>query len=290
MGRKLFCDISPTAYKISVKKEILLRHIKNVLSREKIAKTHSKNELPNIVKSHSSILIRKLLGVDLRLQENKVTNIMMACNKINGLIIHPGETFSYWSTLGPTDKKQGYKEGLVIGRNGMTSGYGGGLCQMANMIHWLVLNSPLDVTELHHHSDALFPDERRRVPFGTGTSVCYNNVDYRFKNNTDQDVQILVWCENGELCGELRSEREFPFRYKLIEENHHFKKEGDKYYRISQVYRLVIDRLTNEQIDKELILDNHSLVMYDYSLIPKDQIRNDENDKQNKKSSRTKSK
>ena len=172
----------------------------------------------------------------------------------------------------------------------MTSGYGGGLCQMANMIHWLVLNSPLEVTELHHHSDTLFPDERRRVPFGTGTSVCYNNVDYRFKNNTDQDVQILVWCENGELCGELRSEREYPCRYKLVEENHHFKKEGDKYFRISQVYRIVIDRLTNEELYRELILDNHSAVMYDYALIPKDQIRDDKDDEQNRKNSKSKSK
>ena len=279
MGRKLFCDISPTTYKISLKKEIALRHIKNFLSKEKIAKMRSKKELPNIVKRHSSVLIRKLVGVDLKLQENKVTNIMLACNKINGIIVHPGETFSYWSILGPAGKKQGYKKGLVISRNGMTSDYGGGLCQMANMIHWLVLNSPLEVTELHHHSDALFPDERRRVPFGTGTSVCYNNVDYRFKNNTDQDVQILVWCENGELCGELRSEREFPCRYKLVEENHHFRKEGDTYFRISQVYRIVIDRLNNEELYKELILDNHSKVMYDYALIPKDQIRDDNDDK-----------
>lgn len=290
MGRKLFCDISPTTYKISEKKEIMLRHIKNMLSKEKIARTYSKKELPNIVKSHSSILIRKLVGVDLKLQENKVTNIMLACNKINGIIIHPGETFSYWTAVGPTGKKHGYKEGLVISRKGMAADYGGGLCQMANMIHWLVLNSPLEVTELHHHSDALFPDERRRVPFGTGTSVFYNNVDYRFKNNTDQDVQILVWVENGELCGELRSEREFPCRYKLVEENHHFKKEEDKYFRISQVYRIVIDRISNEELYKELILDNHSAVMYDYSLIPKDQIREDNDDRQNKENSKNKTK
>ena len=250
-----------------------------MFSEEKIAKQHSKEVLPNIVKSHSSILIRKLNGVDLRLQENKVTNIMLACNKVNGLIIHPGETFSFWKTVGKATQKKGYKEGLVISSKGLTSGYGGGLCQMANMIHWLVLNSPLEVTELHHHSDALFPDERRRVPFGTGTSVSYNNIDYRFRNNTDQDVQILVWIEDGELLGELRSEREFPYRYKLIEENHHFKEEGDKYYRISQVYRLVIDRATNEVLNKELILDNHSAVLYDYSLIPEDQIRNDDDTK-----------
>ncbi|MBQ9318629.1 MAG: VanW family protein [Bacilli bacterium] len=276
MSRKLFCDINPTCYRISLEKEIFKRHIKNVVSKDKIAKTKSKDILPNIVKSHSSILIRKLNGVDLQLQYNKVTNIELACKKVNGLIIHPGETFSYWCIIGHPTKRKGYKDGLVIGRGKMISGVGGGLCQMGNMIHYMVLNSPLEVTELHHHSDALFPDERRRVPFGTGTSVSYNRVDYRFKNTTDQDVQILVWIQDGELCGELRSEREFPYRYKLVEENHHFKKEGEKYYRISQVYRLVIDKKTNKEIRKELILDNHSEVMYDYALIPKDQIRIDE--------------
>lgn len=276
MGRKLFCEISPTCYKISRQKEVLKRNTKDLFCKSRLARDYNEELLPNIVKGHSSILIRKLAGVDLKLQENKVTNIMLACNKINGIVIHPGETFSYWKTVGKTREKDGYKEGLVIKQGGkLGSGPAGGLCQMANMIHWLVLNSPLDVVELHHHSDALFPDERRRVPFGTGTSVVNNYIDYRFKNNTDQDVQILVWVEDGELCGELRSEREFPFRYKLIEENHHFKKEGEKYFRISQVYRIVIDRKTNEEIAKELILDNHSQVLYDYKLIPKDQIKND---------------
>lgn len=275
MGRKLFCEICPAFYEISLRKEIFKRNLKDFLSSEKIAQKIKGEPLPNIVKSHTSVLIRKLHGVDLKLQENKVTNISLACKKINGIIIRPGETFSFWKTVGKVREKDGYKEGLVISKNGLTSGFGGGLCQMANMIHWLVLNSPLTVTELHHHSDALFPDERRRVPFGTGTSVLYNNIDYRFKNCTDQKVQLLVWIEDGELCGELRSEKPFPSRYKLAEEKHHFKKEGDNYYRISQVYRYVIDRATNEQVAKELILDNHSLVMYDHSLIPKEQIRDE---------------
>ena len=276
LARKLFCDINPTCYKISVKKETLLRNIKDFLSREKIAKEKSEELLPNVVKSHSSILVRKLEGVDIRLQENKVTNIRLAAEKINGIIIKPGETFSFWKTVGKTTEKEGYVEGLVIKRGGkLGADIGGGLCQMANMIHWLVLNSPLEVTELHHHSDALFPDERRRVPFGTGTSVLNNYVDYRFKNTTDQNVQIAVWIENGELCGELRSEKAYPFRYKLVEENHRFRKENGKFYRISMVYRIVIKRENNAEIKKELILDNHSLVMYDYSLIPSEQIRDD---------------
>ena len=226
-----------------------------------------------IVKSHSSLLIRKLHGVDIRLQENKVTNIRLACEKINGLVIRPGEIFSFWRVLGRPTKRRGFTSGLIISKNGLTSGIGGGLCQMANMIHFLVLNSPLEVTELHHHSDALFPDEKRRVPFGTGTSVAYNNVDYRFKNTTDSPVQLLLWIEDGYLCGELRCEKKFPYRYKLAEENHFFAKEGEDYYRNSRVYRIVIDRESGEEIAKELILENHSRVMYDYSLIPKDQIR-----------------
>jgi len=276
MKRKLFCQLSPTCYKISLRKEIILRRIKDIFSRDRIASCISSNELPHIVKGHTSPLLRQLHGVDMRLQENKVTNIRIACEKINGMILRPGETFSYWRTLGEPKAKDGYKEGLVISGSSFSSDIGGGLCQMANMIHWLVLNSPLTVTELHHHSDALFPDERRRVPFGTGTSVLYNNLDYRFKNTSDQTVQILVWCENGELCGELRSERPFPYRYKITEENHHFAKEDGKYYRISQVYRTVIDKNSGEAVRKELILDNHSEVMYDYSLIPKEQIRGEE--------------
>ena len=276
MSRKLFCEISPICYDISVSKERLKREVMNTINRSSFANNISKEELPNIVKSHTSIILRKLHNVDMNLQENKKTNLEIASSKINGLIIHPGEIFSFWYLIGEATKEKGYKEGLVISKKGFYSEYGGGLCQLANMIHYLVLNSPLEVVELHHHSDALFPDDRRRVPFGTGTSVFYNYLDYRFKNNTDMDVQLLLWVDDDVLCGELRSEREFPYRYKLIEENHHFRKEGDSYYRISQVYRSIIDKRTNKEIKKELILDNHSLVMYDYDLIPKDEIRDDD--------------
>ncbi len=273
MTRKLFCELHPICYKISHEKEIVKRHFKNVFGKVKIARSREEFELPNLVKSHTSLLVRRLYGVDIKLQENKVTNIILACKRLNKLVIHPGETFSYWTTLGKPTKRRGFTDGLVIAKNGLTSGIGGGLCQMANMIHYLILNSPLEVTELHHHSDSLFPDEKRRVPFGTGTSVAYNHVDYRFKNTTDSDVQLLLWIEDGYLCGELRSEKKFQYRYRLVEENHFFAKEGKDYYRNSEVYRLVIDRETGKEVARELILKNHSRVMYDHSLIPAEQIR-----------------
>ena len=72
-------------------------------------------------------------------------------------------------------------------------------------VSWLVLHSPLEVVEFHSHSDALAPDHGERVPFSSGTSVSYNYIDYRFRNNTDQNVQLLVWCDEEKLYGELRN-------------------------------------------------------------------------------------
>ena len=51
--------------------------------------------------------------------------------------------------------------------------------------------------------------------------------------------------------------------------------ENGIYYRKSKVYRIKTDKETGKEIKKELILNNHSRVMYDYSLIPKDEIKND---------------
>ena len=59
-----------------------------------------------------------------------------------------------------------------------------------------------------------------------------------------------------------------------MEEDHHFQKENDKYYRVSKIFREIVERSTGDVVNKELILDNHSEVMYDYDLIPKDMISN----------------
>lgn len=270
---KLFCEISPTTYKISMQKEVCKRHIKNFLYKGTIAKTKQEEKLPVLVSDYSCNLIKRAPGIDLTLQQNKAVNIMLACQRINGIIIHPGEEFSFWQTVGKITKRKGYKEGRVIIANKLTAGMGGGLCNLSNTIHLLVLHSPLEVVEFHSHSDALGPDEGKRIPFSAGTSVSYNNVDYKFKNSSDQDVQLLVWCEDEKLFAELRCEKEFPWTYDIIEEDHHFKKEGEKFYRNSKIYKRTFDRSSGEVIDKKLVLDNHSKVMFDYDLIPKELIR-----------------
>lgn len=270
---KHFSDISPTAYAISLKKEMVKRHIQNALTKETFAKEIASEKLPNVVTSYSSNMIKRGPGVDPETQTNKAVNIQIAGGKMNQMIIHPGETFTFWGTVGHATKRRGFKEGRILQGSRLVKGTGGGLCNLANTVHYLVLHSPLDVTEFHSHSDALAPDQGERKPFANGTSVCYNSVDYRFKNNTDQDFQLLIWCDGDMLCGEIRSEREIPYSYRLVEEDHHFEKEGDKYFRISKIYRETIDKESGEVINRELVLDNHSEVLFDYDLIPKDLIR-----------------
>ena len=269
----LFCEISPTTYKISLKKENLKRHCQYYKSGKKFSKIKQEKSLPNLVSSYSTQLIKRGPGIDINLQKGKATNIQIAAHALNNILIYPGEEFSFWSLVGNTTKKKGYLEGRVIINGKVQPGIGGGLCNLANLLHLLIVHSPMDITEFHAHSDALDPDNGQRKPFANGTSVQYNHQDYRFKNNTNQIIQLRTWIENEILFGELRSEAEFPFTYQIVEENHHFKKEGEYYYRNSMIYREKLDRLTEQTLEKELILKNHSKVMYDPNLIPKEMIQ-----------------
>lgn len=271
--KKLFCEINPACYAISMQKEIFKRHVKNIMSRDKLATIKQNEKLRYLVSKEQSNLIKKGHGIDPILQRNKVINIDIACHTINKILIYPGEVFSFWKLVGKVTKRKGYKDGRIISTNKLQPGIGGGLCNLANNIHRLVLHSPLDVIEFHQHSDALAPEHGKRVPFSSGTSVSYNNIDYRFKNNTNQVFQLIIWVENQKLFSELRCEKKLPHYYELVEENHHFRKENEKYYRISKIYKITIDKKKKKEIHRKLVLDNHSEVMYDYSLIPKELIK-----------------
>lgn len=271
--RKLFCEYGPIAYKISLCKECLKRDIKDLMSGNKFAKRKSYNNLEYIWKGDARVLLRELHGVDMQLQKNKVKNLELAGKKIDGIVTNPGEVFSFWNAVGKIAKRKGYLEGLTISRGKLGKGYGGGLCQMANLIHYLILHTPLEVNELHHHTDALFPDVKRRVPFGTGTSIVYKNLDYRFKNTTKYPVQLRIWLDDTMLYGEIRAQIPLKEKCRLVEEGHHYVQDEDGiFYRNSRVYRVIMDKDTKQEIKKELILDNHSKVLYDYDLIPKEEI------------------
>ena len=244
MGRKLFCEISPTTYKISMEKNILQRHLKDFFSKEHFAQKKSNDLLPVIIKKHNSLIRRRLGNVDMQLQENKAVNLSIAAPCVNGIIIRPGETFSFWRSVGRDTKKRGFKEGLAIARGCPTKRKGGGMCQFTNLIHWMVLHSELTITEHHHHDGLdLFPDFNRQIPFGTGTSIVYNYLDYRVKNNTS------------------------PNSYHIYAKDEFFSREDGIVYRNGTVVRDTIDKLTGNHKQSEVIRTNHAKVMYDTSTL-----------------------
>ena len=264
MPRKLFCEISPFTYRLSMEKEILKRHLKDFIHKIRFARERTTDNLPVVIYRHNSLIRRRLGNVNMQLQENKATNLALAVKNIDGLLIRPGETFSVWKQIGRTTERKGYKEGLVIAKGAPGQGIGGGLCQLSNLIHWMVLHSDLTIAE-HHHHDALdlFPDYGRQIPFGTGTSISYNYIDYRVRNDTSNTYQLRLWVDGEYLRGELRAVDPQPHTFHIHAENEYFSREGDVIYRNGQVFRDTIDATTGNVIESQLIRTNYARVMYE---------------------------
>ena len=273
MARKLFCEISPLTYVISVGKERTKRHFVNSFSRVRFAK-QQKSLLPIVIHKHNSLIRRKLRNVDMGLQENKAVNLSISVPLVNGTIIRPGETFSFWALVKNCSKRKGYKAGLTILGERPSQAIGGGLCQFTNLLHWLALHSPLDIVEHHHHDGVdMFPDYGRQVPFGCGTSIMYNYLDYRLYNNTDTTFQFVVHTTDTHLCGELRASAPLTHGYHIIEDNKYFYSKGKTFYRCNKIYRRVIDKQTGKEVNLELVKENEAKVLYDEAFIDKNLIR-----------------
>ena len=260
--RKPLSSINPVFYFAAVKLRRLQRRIKWLAERKKLAKTISKEQLNYRVYKHQSVLIRKLGESDLTLQYNKVENLKLAVKNLNGIIIKPGEKFSFWYLVGCPTKKKGYLDGMLLSEGEALSGIGGGLCQIANLIHWLCLHSPLTVTERHHHSYDPFPDSGRVVPFGSGASAFYNYIDYQFKNETEYTFQLLFWFDEKCINGDLRVNIELPYKYHVYEKNHHFVKIEDCFYRRNELWREKYYKKDGIAVETELLQKNNALVKY----------------------------
>ena len=217
-------------------------------------------ELPEKIFEHKSLMLRPLKDVQMQLQHNKVTNLRLAARNINGLLIYPGETFSFWYSVGKPSKRQGYLEGLVLEEGKVRSGTGGGLCQMGNLIFWMALHSPLTVVERWRHSYDVFPDVNRTLPFGSGATLAFNYIDLQLKNETDQLFQINIWQDAEFLHGSIRSERSWPVKYEVLESEHRIHQEPWGGYSRHNV--LVRRASSSDGEQEEVVVENHALLMY----------------------------
>src|SRR4051812_22078815 len=126
--KKRLSEIHPIFYHTRVWQMRLARRISDAKKSVAFASEQREETLPFTVKNHQSLLRRKLGSLDMRYQENKVTNLELARKPIDGLLIRPHETFSFWKSVGRTTAEKGYLEGLQLSRGEIKTGIGGGLC------------------------------------------------------------------------------------------------------------------------------------------------------------------
>ncbi|MEK7855095.1 MAG: VanW family protein [Acidobacteriota bacterium] len=182
--------------------------------------------------------------------------------------IKPGETFSFWRQVGEATAEKGYCEGMQLSRGEVVRGVGGGLCQLANLLYWMALHTPLEIAERHHHSFDPFPDENRVLPFGSGAGVFYNYIDLRFFNPTEMTFQIKLWLTAQHLKGAILSDQETPHSYHVFEKNHRFLQRDGGNFRENEIWREVVDRRTGNRIGEEMLVKNFAEVKYELNFSP----------------------
>lgn len=227
------------------------------------ARRHGAQNLPVRVKKHASLLLRELSVDQMALQHNKVVNLRLASRRTDGLLIRPGETFSFNKVVGNCTRRKGYVEGMRLSNGDAISGVGGGICQLANLVHWMVLHSPLTVVERSEHSFDPFPDKGRVLPWGVGCSIVYNYVDLVVRNDTAATFQLRTWVAQRHLRGELRADRPTATSYRVEARDEEFLRLEGRVYRRNEIWRTVIDKRTGDVVAEELLKRNHALVKYE---------------------------
>jgi len=261
--KKRLSQRHPVLYFLAVWAKRTRRYIDWYFDEKKYSSKRTTQKLPFRIKKHQSVLLRKLGESDMQLQINKVTNLRLAIKNIDGIIIRPGETFSFYKLVGLPTKRKGYLPGMELTFGKARAGIGGGICQISNLIHWLVIHSPLTVTERYHHSFDPFPDDGRVLPFGSGATVFYNYIDYQFTNNTTHTFQINLWLSDKCLDGELRIDTELDYAYHVIEKDHQFLKINGDFYRKNEIWREKILKFqSGKVVDSELLTKNFARVTY----------------------------
>ncbi|MBP1576968.1 MAG: VanW family protein [Oscillospiraceae bacterium] len=212
---------------------------------------------------HKTPLLRQLKDVDMHLQHNKVRNLELATERLHGIVIQPGEIFSYWYLIGNPTRKKGYLSGMVLQNGKVTSGVGGGLCQLSNMIFWMALHSPLTVIERHRHGYDVFPDSNRTQPFGSGATCFYPHGDLMIRNDTEDTFQLFVMVGEEHLYGELRCDAPLSYRYEIEERNHRIQSEyWGGYTRENELYQKIFT-LDGTPAGERLVVKNSAIMMYE---------------------------
>jgi vancomycin resistance protein VanW len=218
--------------------------------------------LTHLHAEHSSPTRRVLAGVEDAWQIGKETNLALACAALDGVVLAPGKRLSFWRRVGPPTARRGFVPGVVLSHGRVTTGVGGGLCQLTNLLYWMTLHTPLTIVERWRHSYDVFPDSGRSLPFASGATCAWPSLDLQIENRTSQSFRLAVAVADGELRGTWRSDSPPIHRYRVYEAEHLITNDGPGVHHRHNVLRRRVFDLGGDQIADELVAQNHARMMY----------------------------
>ncbi|WP_343662627.1 VanW family protein [Chryseobacterium mucoviscidosis] len=189
--RQQLRKLLPHGFKLQLK--LLRRYINESKTQYSYPKYYSSENIEEY-KTELRQIIRK--G---EFYENKLHNLKIVGEKINHLIIHPNEVFSFWKLIGKPNEKNNFKEGRNLIKNSISSDFGGGICQFSSILYFLALQSGLKIIERFPHSIDIYKDHERFTPLGSDCTVVYGYKDLQFQNTLSFPVQLQCFVSDEEL-------------------------------------------------------------------------------------------
>jgi len=122
---------------------------------------------------------------DTKDNDNRDTNIRLVCEKVDGLVLLPGEYYDYNEYIGERTAAKGFKEATGIFGDDTRLELGGGICQVSGTMYHSVMKADLQVDERSPHT---WPSDY--VPTGTDATVTWGDPNFKFTNNTEYPIAI----------------------------------------------------------------------------------------------------
>lgn len=226
-----------------------------------VERSASLDAYPHLLIERSSPLKRATDGDIAAFSEEKGENLRIAAGKMDGLVIKPGEVFSFCRLVGKTTRREGYLPALELHQGRLEPAVGGGLCQLANLLFLLAVGVDAEIVERHRHSYDLFPDVGRTVPFGCGATVFYNYVDFQFGNTLAMPLALSVRVEPPMLRAALHGPEPLPFTVAIEESDHRFFRRDGEIFRANRLWRVVTWH-DGRPATRDLLVTNECRVLY----------------------------
>ena len=123
---------------------------------------------------------------------DRTTNLKLAANKINGVVLLPNEEFSYNKVVGERTISAGYKMAATYASGKVVDGLGGGICQISSTLYDAVVFANLNVTTRRNHQFVT-----SYLPAGKDATVVWGSQDFKFVNSRKYPVRIVATVEGG---------------------------------------------------------------------------------------------